>query len=132
MIGMSEKQPADPMHGMTLEKILQALVEHFGWPELGRRIAIRCFNHEPSIKSSLVFASHAVGAQPGGSLVCRNENPPGQRGRQGHAAQAVFGAAEVMQALRLENDACCPNCSRWRCRCSNGHLVARSVDQEMG
>jgi uncharacterized protein (DUF2132 family) len=52
---MSEKQPADPMHGMTLEKILQALVEHFGWPELGRRIAIRCFNHEPSIKSSLVF-----------------------------------------------------------------------------
>ena len=52
---MSEKQSADPMHGMTLEKILQALVEHFGWPELGRRIAIRCFNHEPSIKSSLVF-----------------------------------------------------------------------------
>ena len=52
---MSEEQSADPMHGMTLEKILQALVEHFGWPELGRRIAIRCFNHEPSIKSSLVF-----------------------------------------------------------------------------
>lgn len=52
---MSDKQASDPMHGMTLEKILQALVEHFGWPELGRRIAIRCFNHEPSIKSSLVF-----------------------------------------------------------------------------
>ncbi|NWK77778.1 VF530 family DNA-binding protein [Aquitalea sp. LB_tupeE] len=52
---MSEQQSVDPMHGMTLEKILQALVEHFGWAELGRRIAIRCFNHEPSIKSSLVF-----------------------------------------------------------------------------
>ena len=52
---MSDTQASDPMHGMTLEKILQALVEHFGWPELGRRIEIRCFNHEPSIKSSLVF-----------------------------------------------------------------------------
>jgi len=52
---MNEPQPHNPMHGMTLEKILQELVAHFGWPELGRRIAIRCFNHEPSIKSSLVF-----------------------------------------------------------------------------
>ncbi|MBA4708312.1 VF530 family DNA-binding protein [Aquitalea aquatica] len=52
---MSDTPPNDPLHGMTLEKILLALVEHFGWPELGRRIAIRCFNQDPSIKSSLVF-----------------------------------------------------------------------------
>lgn len=52
---MSDTRSVDPLHGMTLEKILQELVERLGWPELGRRIAIRCFNHEPSIKSSLVF-----------------------------------------------------------------------------
>ncbi len=45
----------DPMHGMTLEAILNKLVDHYGWVELGRLIHIRCFNHEPSIKSSLVF-----------------------------------------------------------------------------
>jgi len=49
------EQPHDPMHGMTLEKIIRYLVEHYGWDELGRRIRIRCFNHDPSIKSSLAF-----------------------------------------------------------------------------
>lgn len=45
----------DPLHGMTLEKILTHLVEQYGWPELSRRIPIRCFYNEPSIKSSLKF-----------------------------------------------------------------------------
>lgn len=45
----------DPLHGKTLESILVALVEHYGWEELGSRIEIRCFTHDPSIKSSLVF-----------------------------------------------------------------------------
>ena len=45
----------DPLHGKTLETILTHLVDHFGWKELGRRIAINCFNSNPSIKSSLVF-----------------------------------------------------------------------------
>ncbi len=45
----------DPLHGQTLEKILLALVERYGWEELGRRIDIKCFNVDPSIKSSLTF-----------------------------------------------------------------------------
>jgi uncharacterized protein (DUF2132 family) len=45
----------DPLHGVTLEKLLTDLVEYYGWPELGRRIDIRCFNFDPSIKSSLQF-----------------------------------------------------------------------------
>jgi uncharacterized protein (DUF2132 family) len=45
----------DPLHGMTLEKILERLVEHYGWEELGERIPIRCFNFDPSIPSSLQF-----------------------------------------------------------------------------
>jgi uncharacterized protein (DUF2132 family) len=43
------------LHGITLEKMVTELVAHFGWPELGRQIEIRCFTHEPSIASSLKF-----------------------------------------------------------------------------
>ena len=52
---MNASQTNNPTHGVTLEQMLNQLVSHYGWPELGRRIQIRCFNHEPSIKSSLVF-----------------------------------------------------------------------------
>jgi uncharacterized protein (DUF2132 family) len=45
----------DPLHGITLEKILVALVERYGWEELGQIIDIRCFNVDPGIKSSLTF-----------------------------------------------------------------------------
>ena len=48
-------KPTDPLHGVTLEMILTQLVVHYGWAELGRRIEIRCFNFDPSIKSSLQF-----------------------------------------------------------------------------
>jgi len=49
------EQPNNPLHGITLETLLTRLVEHYGWDELGREIDIRCFNWEPSIKSSLKF-----------------------------------------------------------------------------
>ena len=45
----------DPLHGKTLEQILTALVEYYGWEQLGSMISIRCFNYDPSIKSSLQF-----------------------------------------------------------------------------
>jgi len=45
----------DPLHGKTLEMIVTELVEHFGWEDLGSIINIRCFNFDPSIKSSLAF-----------------------------------------------------------------------------
>ncbi|MCD9503770.1 DNA-binding protein VF530 [Photobacterium phosphoreum] len=48
-------QKNNPLHGITLEKVLIELVEHYGWNELGARISIRCFNDDPSIKSSLKF-----------------------------------------------------------------------------
>ena len=47
--------PRDPLHGITLETMLNQLVDHFGWPELGRRVAIRCFTADPSVASSLKF-----------------------------------------------------------------------------
>jgi uncharacterized protein (DUF2132 family) len=48
-------QPRNPLHGLTLEAIVTALVAHYGWPGLGERIALRCFTHEPSVNSSLKF-----------------------------------------------------------------------------
>ncbi len=48
-------QPRNPLHGITLEAMVCALEAHYGWDELGRRIAIRCFTHEPSVGSSLKF-----------------------------------------------------------------------------
>ncbi len=52
---MTAAQPKNPLHGLTLERIVTDLVARFGWAGLGRRIDIRCFNHEPSIASSLKF-----------------------------------------------------------------------------
>jgi uncharacterized protein (DUF2132 family) len=52
---MDVPQARDPLHGITLERMLTELVAHFGWPELGQRISIRCFNSDPSIASSLKF-----------------------------------------------------------------------------
>jgi len=43
------------MHGVTLLMILEFLVEYHGWKKLGQIIDVRCFNYEPSIKSSLAF-----------------------------------------------------------------------------
>jgi uncharacterized protein (DUF2132 family) len=52
---MTEKQPENPLHGITLEALLTELVADYGWAELGRLIDIRCFKNDPSIKSSLTF-----------------------------------------------------------------------------
>ena len=52
---MGEQQANNPLHGVSLAKIVESLVEHYGWEELGRRIKIRCFTSDPSVKSSLKF-----------------------------------------------------------------------------
>ena len=48
-------QPNNPLHGITLEMILNQLVKQYGWDELGKRIPIKRFRDKPSIKSSLKF-----------------------------------------------------------------------------
>jgi uncharacterized protein (DUF2132 family) len=45
----------DPLHGVTLEMMLEYLVAELGWDAMGRKVAIRCFTDAPSIKSSLAF-----------------------------------------------------------------------------
>lgn len=52
---MANEQPNNPLHGITLEMILDQLVKKYGWAELGDRIPIKCFTDNPSVKSSLKF-----------------------------------------------------------------------------
>jgi uncharacterized protein (DUF2132 family) len=52
---MTQPASKDPLHGVTLERLLTELVDEFGWDELGRKVPVRCFVHDPSIKSSLTF-----------------------------------------------------------------------------
>jgi len=52
---MTDKQSSNLLHGITLEMMVNQLAEHYGWDEMGRIIRIRCFNIDPSIKSSLKF-----------------------------------------------------------------------------
>ena len=48
-------QVRNPLHGLTLEAIVSSLEANYGWLELGQRIPIRCFTHDPSVNSSLKF-----------------------------------------------------------------------------
>ncbi|APU96468.1 MULTISPECIES: VF530 family protein [Sphingobacterium] len=50
-----QEQINNPLHGKRLDTIIEYLVEYYGWEELGQRISIRCFNENPSVKSSLTF-----------------------------------------------------------------------------
>ena len=50
-----EAQPNNPLHGVRLEQIINELVTHYGWEYMGYNIEIRCFTHDPSVKSSLKF-----------------------------------------------------------------------------
>jgi len=52
---MNNEQPNNPLHGVKLADILEHLVDKYGWEKLGSKIDIRCFNYDPSIKSSLKF-----------------------------------------------------------------------------
>ena len=52
---MALPQPRNPLHGITLEQMLLALVERIGWEAMGVAVPIRCFTHDPSIASSLKF-----------------------------------------------------------------------------
>jgi len=52
---MKAIQPKNPLHGVTLEQLLNELVAFHGWQALAREIPIRCFTHDPSVGSSLKF-----------------------------------------------------------------------------
>ena len=49
------EQPRNPLHGLTLERIVTELAAYYGWAGLGEHIALRCFTSDPSVTSSLKF-----------------------------------------------------------------------------
>ena len=69
----------DPLHGVTLEMMVADLADQLGWEELGRRIDIRCFKYDPSIKSSLKFLRRTPWARAKvEALYVQTLNPSGQ------------------------------------------------------
>ncbi|HWU67037.1 MAG TPA: VF530 family protein [Methylophilus sp.] len=52
---MQPPQPNNPLHGVTLEYMVEQLVEHYGWDQLAQKVNINCFKNDPSVKSSLKF-----------------------------------------------------------------------------
>lgn len=52
---MTGEQPKNPLHGVSLERVVLRLVDHYGWDGIADKININCFKHEPSVKSSLTF-----------------------------------------------------------------------------
>ncbi len=52
---INREQPNDPLHGVKLVDIIERLVEKHGWEKMGEMLPIRCFTHDPSVKSSLKF-----------------------------------------------------------------------------
>lgn len=60
---MKDAQPNNPLHGVTLEKLLNELVMVYGWDGLGRQLDIGCFTNDPSIASSLKFLRRAPWAR---------------------------------------------------------------------
>ena len=55
VVSVTKQRKQDPLHGITLEKIVTQLEERYGWEQLGERINIKCFINDPSISSSLKF-----------------------------------------------------------------------------
>jgi uncharacterized protein (DUF2132 family) len=49
------EQPNNPLHGKRLEVVLDELVAHYGWDRLAKKFSMRCFQHEPNVRSCVVF-----------------------------------------------------------------------------
>jgi uncharacterized protein (DUF2132 family) len=86
---MSPVQPKNPLHGVTLEAMLEQLVARHGWPELSARISIRCFSHEPSIKSSLKFLRRTEWARTAVEQLYLAEQSQLERNRQRNRERAA-------------------------------------------
>ena len=86
---MSDKPaPKDPLQGVTLEALLNELVAHHGWPQLGQLVKIRCFNSDPSIKSSLTFLRRTPWARAEvEALYIQLKTPKPARPTRTHASQ---------------------------------------------
>ena len=75
---MTGSQPNNPLHGITLERILERLVASYGWDALARRIPVRCFSDNPSIGSSLTFLRKTPWARAKVEALYLQDTKPGR------------------------------------------------------
>jgi uncharacterized protein (DUF2132 family) len=94
---MTSPPPKDPLHGITLEAMLLDLVARHGWPELGTRIPIRCFTHEPSVSSSLKFLRRTPWARAAVEQLYLSDQREAARRRQRNQERAARRAHAAAQ-----------------------------------
>lgn len=93
---MNPQHPRDPLHGITLAKMLEELLAHHGWDGLGRKIPIRCFTSNPSIRSSLTFLRRTPWAREKvetlylGYLLEKDEYPDHEKAGKRVGAELAF------------------------------------------
>ena len=81
-LAMPQEQKNNPLHGVTLEMMVVALVEKYGWEGLAERIPVRCFSHDPSVKSSLVFLRRTPWARAKVEALYLGKLPPRKKPRR--------------------------------------------------
>ena len=105
---MSNEQVNNPLHGITLKKMVEDLLEYFGWDELGYIINIDCFNSDPSIKSSLKFLRRTDWARKKveklyiKSLDKMNERILEQKATEAFKISDALKAAEAQEASEVD------------------------------
>ena len=98
----------DPLHGITLKQIVTDLVEELGWENLGERIPIRCFTHDPSIKSSLTFLRKTPWARTKVEDMWKwrqRLKQRGSRGSQGSRSEPQGSEARLVERSRRNGPA---------------------------
>ncbi len=90
--------PSDPLHGVTLEALLTDLVERIGWEELAERVPVRCFEREPSVKSSLKILRRTPWARARVEQLYVSEQRSIERKRKRNARRAARRAAAAEAA----------------------------------
>jgi len=101
---MSEDQPNNPLHGVTLEAILEQLVARHGWPELSERIKIRCFQQDPSVKSSLKFLRKTEWARSSVEQLYLDDLRRAERNKERNRRRAARRAHAADQAASEPTD----------------------------
>lgn len=96
---MNEPQANDPLHGVSLKKMLEDLVERRGWEELASRIRVRCFSENPSLESSLKFLRKTGWARMKVEQLYLEDLQAAERNRKRNRRRAA------MRAFRAEQEA---------------------------
>ena len=91
--------PRDPLHGITLESIVNQLVQRHGWSEMGRRIPVRCFQFDPTVKSSLTFLRKTPWARQKVEAWRRHYNEDRPHSALGNLAPREFAASSGQASL---------------------------------